>query len=98
MMYVKIKKIYMINVSVHNTLKHITLTYECVFLYTHVYSKRRRAQDKKDKKFYNDDKDISQYDVRLLFPSSPSFSIVDERSMTSFVGFISLIFTFPPNI
>ena len=46
----------MINVSVHNTLKHITLTYECVFLYTHVYSKRRRAQDKKDKKFYNDDK------------------------------------------
>ena len=77
------------------TLKQITLTYECVFLYI---TCTQKDEDKKDKKFYNDDKDISQYDVRLLFPSSPSFSIVDERSMTSFVGFISLIFTFPPNI
>ena len=41
MMYVKIKKIYMINVSVHNTLKHITLTYECVFLYTRVFKKTK---------------------------------------------------------
>ncbi len=94
MMYVKIKKIHMINVCVHNTQTDYFNIRMCIFIHTCI----QKDEDKKDKKFYNDDKDISQYDVRLLFPSSPSFSIVDERSMTSFVGFISLIFTFPPNI
>ena len=47
MMYVKIKKIYMINVSVHNTLKHITLTYECVFLYTRVFKKTKSTRQKR---------------------------------------------------
>ena len=85
----------MINVcGVHNTQTYYFNIRMCIFIHTCI----QKDEDKKDKKFYNDDKDISQYDVRLLFPSSPSFSIVDERSMTSFTGFISLIFTFPPNI
>ena len=95
-MYVKIKKIYNNDkcVCTQHSNRLLSNIQICIFIHTCI----QKDEDKKDKKFYNDDKDISQYDVRLLFPSSPSFSIVDERSMTSFVGFISLIFTFPPNI
>ena len=47
MMYVKIKKIHMINVYMYTTLKQITLTYECVFLYTRVFKKTKSTRQKR---------------------------------------------------
>ena len=51
-MYVKIKKIYNDNdkcvwCTQYTTLKHITLTYECVFLYTRVFKKTKSTRQKR---------------------------------------------------